>query len=390
MIFVHDWLSTLCIEWHSTVFGWFIISSLLLAGMSFVTVLYLVSGKYNQKTGTDISKYLFAFSCIWMYLWYSQFTLIWYTNIRHETFYLARQFFHFKPLFYANLIFSFGIPFILLLSKTQKRNKILLGISAVSALSGQWINLYLIIFPPVVPNSKTMVFPVALFIFMISIFIIYYKIQGKPGRVAVHLLFITTLFLSGCNHSNNHPGYEYVPTMTYPKSFETYSVNPNFTDSATMRNPVAGTIPQEFIPYRFSKKNEERALAGEKIKNPLENTVQNQEEGKFLFESFCLQCHGEKGDGMGKLYTEKLYGYKPGILNGKKIQSAPDGEIFHVISLGYNLMGPHKTVLLPEERWKIVLYIKNGLNMDGKMEPSGFNNTSLPENQAPSSFISDK
>lgn len=294
-----------------------------------------------------------------MYLWYSQFMLIWYTNIQHETFYISRQFFHYQSLFYANLIFSFGIPFVLLFTTLQKKSSLLLGISSVSVLIGQWINLYINIYPVLLPDSKSFILPIAIFILFLLIFLfpfVFKKIELKI-KPPVSILFLL-LCLSSCNFSKTNPGFEYFPTMTYSSSYETYSVNPNFTDSATMRNPVKGTVPREFIPFQFEKTAEARIAAGLQLTNPLDSTDANVSEGKFLYTSFCLQCHGEKGDGMGKLYTEKFYTYKPGVLNGDKIQNAPEGEIFHAISVGFNLMGAHKTILLPEERWKLVFYIQ--------------------------------
>ena len=34
-----------------------------------------------------------------------------------------------------------------------------------------------------------------------------------------------------------------------------------------------------------------------------------------------------------------------------------DGKIYHTITHGVNLMGPHKSQLSPEQRWKIVMYV---------------------------------
>jgi len=358
IVFSHDWLLSIISDWHSTLFGWFIFSGLLLTGMSFVAIVYLLFVKTNKSIILDSSRYLFTFSSVWMYLWFSQFMLIWYGNIQHETFYFSRQFFYFQPLFYANLLLSFGIPFVLLLSKTQKKSPVLLGISAVSALIGQWINLYITIYPAVFPDVKFDVLPVFIFSILLVLFLIPFILKLKSKKVTL-ILLLAVLFLGACNNHKDHPGYEYIPEMTYSRAFQTYSENPIFKDSATMRNPIQGTVPREMIPFQYKKTSEDRLAAGIKLQNPVDSTMQNIDEGKFLYESFCLHCHGEKGDGMGKLFTEKFYTYKPGVLNGSKIQSVPEGEIYQVISEGFNLMGPHKTILLPNERWKIVHYIKS-------------------------------
>jgi hypothetical protein len=50
----------------------------------------------------------------------------------------------------------------------------------------------------------------------------------------------------------------------------------------------------------------------------------------------------------------------PRALNDDYVQSKPDGEIYHVISLGSasGLMGPHAAQIRPENRWKIIHYIR--------------------------------
>jgi hypothetical protein len=35
-----------------------------------------------------------------------------------------------------------------------------------------------------------------------------------------------------------------------------------------------------------------------------------------------------------------------------------DGKIYHTITHGVNLMGSHASQLNPDERWKIVMYVK--------------------------------
>ena len=86
------------------------------------------------------------------------------------------------------------------------------------------------------------------------------------------------------------------------------------------------------------------------------------EEGKRLFDIFCVNCHGENGDGQGFLYTSKKYPYPPASLISDKIKSNPDGEMFHVITIGWGVMGAHGAQVLPDERWKIITYIRSVLH----------------------------
>ncbi len=176
----------------------------------------------------------------------------------------------------------------------------------------------------------------------------------------IWMLIIVFIMIS-CDKDNNHPGYNYYPDMTYSRAYETYSPNENFPDGKTMREPVEGTIPRGFNPFPYEKTIEDRTRAGLEIKNPLEASTENIARGKERYGIYCIGCHGEKGDGMGYLHTSGSYAYKPASLLTERVQEVPDGEIFHVITLGYGIMGAHGTLIQPDDRWKIVLYIKNEL-----------------------------
>jgi len=41
------------------------------------------------------------------------------------------------------------------------------------------------------------------------------------------------------------------------------------------------------------------------------------------------------------------------------VNKLKDGEIFHTITLGFGSMGAHGAQIRPEDRWKIVLYIRS-------------------------------
>ncbi len=146
--------------------------------------------------------------------------------------------------------------------------------------------------------------------------------------------------------------------MTYSQAYEPFAENPLFADSNNMLSPIDGTVPQEMVPYQFKKNKEDRIRAGEVILNPVEVSPGVINKGKELFGLICQQCHGEKGDGQGKLFVDKLYPYPPASLVSEKLKVAPDGEIFHVISVGFNLMGTYSSILTQEERWMVVHYIR--------------------------------
>ena len=170
------------------------------------------------------------------------------------------------------------------------------------------------------------------------------------------------LLFASCDRDRNSTGWEYFGDMAHSPAYESYTPNPNFADGKTMQNPVEGTIPIGYQPYLYQKTEEDRVKAGLALVNPYESTEENLARGKQVFTAFCANCHGDKGDGQGYLYTSKKYPYPPGNLLSSKVRTHPEGEIFHVITVGYGVMGAHGYMIRPEDRWKAAMYIKDVLH----------------------------
>lgn len=179
----------------------------------------------------------------------------------------------------------------------------------------------------------------------------------------VGVALLTLLLGSSCDKNRNKPGYSYFPDMEQSQAYETYTVNPNWENGRTNQLPVDGTVPREMIPFDFEKTEVNRTWAGQELVNPYAGDQSVVEEGYRLYNIYCLHCHGEMGDGKGHLYTSQKYLFLPANLNSEKIRTNPDGEIFHVITVGYGVMGAHGAQVLPDERWKIVNYIREKLHV---------------------------
>jgi hypothetical protein len=105
----------------------------------------------------DLGKYLFAFCTFWMYIWFSQYMLIWYANIPEETVYFVRrQSGLWMPIFLMNLFLNWVVPFVVLLPKWTKRDPAILGKVAAVVLAGRLVDLYLMIYPPVSGETPTL------------------------------------------------------------------------------------------------------------------------------------------------------------------------------------------------------------------------------------------
>lgn len=166
------------------------------------------------------------------------------------------------------------------------------------------------------------------------------------------------LILSSCDQDRNHSGYSYFPDMMESRAFEPYSENPNFKDSMSLRMPVPGTIPRSVIPFNFEKSIENRILAGKTVFNPNEMKMSDVAEGEKLYKIYCYNCHGLKGDGKGFLFTSGKYPFPPRSIVTDIMKATPRGEIFHVITVGFGVMGAHGPQIKQEDRWRIIEYIK--------------------------------
>ncbi|MFC1731065.1 c-type cytochrome [candidate division KSB1 bacterium] len=197
----------------------------------------------------------------------------------------------------------------------------------------------------------------------------------KRHRNSLILLLISFVTLLSCDRTRNQKGYEYFPDMAHSYAYETYTPNPVFQDGKTMQAPPEGTVSREMIPYMYPATIEGRTQAGADLKNPLEVEKMHIEKGKYLYEIFCQGCHGVNGTGEGHLYTSDKYAIKPASLVNEKMKNVPEGEIYHVITAGYGVMGAHGSQINSDDRWEIVLYLKNELQ---KMAPVG-NDTIIVE-----------
>ena len=87
------------------------------------------------------------------------------------------------------------------------------------------------------------------------------------------------------------------------------------------------------------------------------------EEGKVLYAKYCSHCHGATGQGDGKTVTGGGFPAPPSYSaaqssRGGAMKELTAGKIFHTITYGVNMMGPHASQLNKEERWKITHYVQ--------------------------------
>ncbi|MBK5290328.1 MAG: hypothetical protein JJE04_01365, partial [Acidobacteriia bacterium] len=152
-----DWIMSLEPHWYSTIFGVYNFAGLFSSGLAMMILLILwlrargpLTDFVNEEHLHDLGKLLFAFSTFWMYIWFSQYMLIWYANIPEETtYYIQRTQGFWLPLFLLNMLLNWAIPFAVLMPRPPKRNPVVLARVAVVVLLGRCLDLYLMVAPAV-------------------------------------------------------------------------------------------------------------------------------------------------------------------------------------------------------------------------------------------------
>jgi hypothetical protein len=153
-----DWIMSLEPLWYSTIFGVYNFAGLFLSGLAAIIVVALwlerggpLQNVLNEDHLHDLGKLLFGFSTFWMYIWFSQYLLIWYTNIPEETSYFVRRTHGaWLVLFLGNVVLNWVGPFAILLRRDTKRQRKTLQWVAIMVLFGRWVDVYLMVFPAIV------------------------------------------------------------------------------------------------------------------------------------------------------------------------------------------------------------------------------------------------
>jgi Cytochrome C oxidase, cbb3-type, subunit III len=89
---------------------------------------------------------------------------------------------------------------------------------------------------------------------------------------------------------------------------------------------------------------------------PFAVTMEVLERGQERFNIYCTPCHSRVGNGAGMIVQR---GYRPaGNFHTSRLQSAPLGHFFAVMTNGYGAMPDYAAQVAPQDRWAIVAYIK--------------------------------
>ena len=169
-----DWVMSLSPRWASTIYGFIFVAGQAIAAMALmIAVIVLLASSepfrevIKKRHLHDLAKLLFAFNMLWAYFEFSQLLIIWSGNQPEEiTFYRSRLNGQWGVVAVMVLLFSFAIPFLLLLSRDVKRTASVISKIAVWMIFMRLVDLYWMTRPEftsrAVPTWLDIVVPVAL------------------------------------------------------------------------------------------------------------------------------------------------------------------------------------------------------------------------------------
>lgn len=169
-----DWVMSISPHWASTIYGFIFVAAQAISAMCLmIIVIVFLSGAepyatiFQKRHFHDLGKLLFAFNMLWAYFDFSQLLIIWSGNQPEEiSFYRTRLYGEWGVVAIIVCVFTFALPFLVLLSQDLKRNRNLIWKVALWMLVFRLVDLYWMTRPEFTrsawPNWLDIVVPVAL------------------------------------------------------------------------------------------------------------------------------------------------------------------------------------------------------------------------------------
>jgi mono/diheme cytochrome c family protein len=107
-----------------------------------------------------------------------------------------------------------------------------------------------------------------------------------------------------------------------------------------------GSVGEDGFPFKLSADAETRT---KEVRDILDR-------GESRFNITCLPCHGRLGDGKGMV---AMRGFRhPPNYTDERLLKAPTSHFYDVMTNGFGAMPSYAEVVTPEDRWKIIAYIR--------------------------------
>jgi mono/diheme cytochrome c family protein len=172
------------------------------------------------------------------------------------------------------------------------------------------------------------------------------------------LTIIAVMLIAGRRGDiSRKPPIEVFPDMDRMPKLRPQAANSFFKDGMSSQLPVPGTVARgsawQDIPANTGK---EPGTTNWVLNIPVPVNEQLLARGQERYGIYCAVCHSAAGDGKG--ITGKYGMVAMANFHDPRIVKMPDGELFHVITYGRNLMGPYGGQIDIQDRWAIIAYVR--------------------------------
>jgi hypothetical protein len=152
-----DWLMSVDYRFFSTMWGVYYFAGAAFSSVPVVVIMLALLRRAGKLEGAvteehchDLGKLMFAFTVFWAYISFSQYFLIWYSNIPEETsFMLARKTDGWNGLSTFLAVGHFIVPWYILLWRFMRRSWGLLSVMAAWAILVHVMDIYWVVRPMV-------------------------------------------------------------------------------------------------------------------------------------------------------------------------------------------------------------------------------------------------
>lgn len=120
---------------------------------------------------------------------------------------------------------------------------------------------------------------------------------------------------------------------------------------------TSGTLLLSFTAIGHIQDEWVAPKSADTIKNPYEVEPLTLKQGEEIYLLYCAPCHGDYGYGNGA--AGGAAGILPANFHDPALQEQTDGAIYWKLSEGRGSMPPFKDVLSEEQRWQLVVFIRD-------------------------------
>lgn len=160
-------------------------------------------------------------------------------------------------------------------------------------------------------------------------------------------LILAALVLAGCRQD-----------MHDQPKFKPLAKSDFYTDLRSARPLVEGTVARGQLhenTYLYTGMIGNSATPGDYMPFPVTREVLSR--GRERFNIYCSPCHSRVGDGQG-MVPSRGFTKMPPSFHIPRLQKAPLGYFFDVMTHGFGIMPDYAAQIQPEDRWAIVAYIR--------------------------------